>query len=47
MSLPPPGANGTMTFTGFEGYGCARADVQRKNDTNSVTKRIGFPLVSL
>src|SRR6266446_6533504 len=39
MSVPPPGANGTMNVTGFAGYGCASA-AQKNRD------RPHFPLLS-
>src|SRR5258706_11328865 len=31
MSVPPPGANGTMSVTGFVGQACAKAEPARKN----------------
>src|SRR5258706_1308436 len=44
MSLPPPGAKGTITFTGFEGYGCAcAAHASVMHDRSIANRSIDLP----
>src|SRR5688500_12468726 len=53
MSLPPPGANGTMTRTGFVGYFCAStvpgmpaasAAASHSDDAAAILLKEGFTL---
>jgi hypothetical protein len=43
MSLPPPGAKGTITFTGFAGHVCAFAQNAAKPTSNTARSRAITP----
>src|SRR6266850_573912 len=45
MSLTPAGGQGTMTFTGFAGYGCAATEAAAASSTmvNALRNSMGPP----